>query len=299
MSSSLIEFSPLWFVKNLFSSPDKLFFPKIASAINTYSLTDNLKLYPILIAGTLIFFIGNFGWRLIGFMNLFRSKTSFTTNLFLTLTILSIIPLVIVQKGTPWNTIQFIYYALFFLNLLFASFVSQLKPRFLILFLVVFVITSLLGNIDTYHGFLGNPPPTAIPSAELPAINFLDQQSVGIVLTYPYDPHIKDTISHTPIPLYAYETNSYLAAYTHQNLFLADEMNLNNSGYNWQSRRADSLKFFDQKNTFQDRGFLVNNQIDYIYLTGLQIPKTKLDLTNLYLTQIYHSQDTVIYRVNR
>lgn len=299
LSTSLIEFSPLWFVKNLFSSPDKLFFPKLSSAINTYSLTNNIKLYPILVVSTLIFFIGNFGLRLIGFLNLFKSKTPFTTNLFLSLTILSIIPLLIIQKGTPWNTIQFIYYSLFFLNLLSAIFVSQLKPKFLNIFLFFFVTTSILGNIDTYHGFLGNPPPTAIPTPELSALQFLSNQSKGLVLTYPYDPNLKDSFKFTPIPLYSYETNAYVSAYTKQYTFLADEMNLNNSGYPWQSRLSDSQKFFKQKNIFEDRGFLVNNLIDYIYLTGLQIPKTNLDITNLYLTQIYHSQDTVIYRVNR
>jgi len=299
LSTSLLEFSPLWFVKNLFNSPDKLFFPRLSSAISTYSLSGNFKLYPILIISTLIFFIGNFGLRIVGFLNLCKTKTPLITNIFLSLTILSIIPLLVIQKGTPWNTIQFIYYSLFLLNLLSALYLSNLKPKLLNTFILVFIITSILGNLDTYRGFLGNPPPAAIPSAELTALQFLNNQPKGLVLTYPYDAHLKDSFKSTPIPLYSYETNAYISAYTKQYTFLADEMNLNNSGYLWQTRLLDSQKFFNQNSIYEDRGFLVNNLIDYIYLTGLQIPKTNLDITNLYLTQIYNSPDTVIYHVNR
>lgn len=37
-----------------------------------------------------------------------------------------IIPTLFVQKGTAWNTIQFFYYFLFFSNIFFAQFITDL-----------------------------------------------------------------------------------------------------------------------------------------------------------------------------
>jgi len=297
-SISLIKYSPFWFVINLFSSVDKIYFPKISSAIATYSSVNNPKLIPILLIGSLIFLIGNLGWRFIGIFSALKSRRH--PILSFSALILILLPLFFIQQGTAWNTIQFFYYGLILSNILLVDFLHKNnKQKYYKYLLIIIITTSLLANIDIYKNYLGNPPPSAILNNELKAIEFLNTLPQGLILTYPYDPYIKNKIPHTPIPLYAYETNAYLGAYTHHYQFLADEMNLNNSGYDWQTRKNQSLEFFKQTNIHQDRGFLVNNQIDYIYLTGFQINQTVLDVTNLYLTKIYDYQDTIIYRVNR
>ena len=76
-------------------------------------------------------------------------------------------------------------------------------------------------------------------------------------------------------------------------------MNLANSGFDWQSRRQNSLDFFKQLDIFKDRGFLVNNQIDYIYLVDDQKENLNLNKLDLSLKKIFENRQSLIYRVQR
>lgn len=297
---SLFEFNPLWFIDQMFNSPDKIYFPRLASALYNLKLAHSFKVVPIYLFGITIFIIGNYFWRLLGMFYFLKNKTSFTYNLLLTALLLLIIPLIFTQSGTAWNTIQFLYYSLFLFNILFALYLVNLKNKIQKSILIFFFIfTSFLTNLDTYQGYLGNPPPATIPSSEIKALKFLQSLPSGTVLTYPFNSHIQDNFKTTPIPLYAYITSSYIPAFTHHTTYISDEMNLNNSGYNWQSRLDQSLQFFKQENKFQDRGFLINNSIDYIYLTGYQNDRTNLDNPLLSLQKLYDNGHTLIFKVNR
>jgi len=299
-ATSLLEFHPLWFIDQMFSSPDKVFLPRISSALQNYKLAHSFKSIPVYLIGLAIFIIGNYFWRLLGLLTIIKSKNYFNVIIFFTASILLIIPLLFIQKGTAWNTIQFVYYSLFLLNILLLLFFNSIqKPVQQKLLIFLFVITSFLTNYDTYTGYLGNPPPAAIPSTELVALRFLNTLPPGTVLTYPFDSHHQDSYRSTPIPLYAYITSSYIPAFTHHQTFISDEMNLNNSGYPWQSRLSAATLFFKQENQFQDRGFLVNNQIDYIYLTALQKTNINFDTNALSLVKIYDDLNSTIYKVNR
>jgi len=75
-------------------------------------------------------------------------------------------------------------------------------------------------------------------------------------------------------------------------------MNLQNSGYIWPERRQASLDFFSQQNEFADRGFLVNNQISYLYLPKIYMDKIDFN-DNMYLKIIYENDEVVIYQVQR
>ena len=79
--------------------------------------------------------------------------------------------------------------------------------------------------------------------------------------------------------------------------FLEDEMNLDITGFDWESRRDNSLEFFTTNNEYLARGFLVNNQIDYIYLVGDQ--KINLNESQLQINQIFDNGQVKIYQVQR
>jgi len=220
--------------------------------------------------------------------------------LFISSLILSLIPILFVQQATTWNIIQFFYYAIFFSNILLASFLTSVKiTTTKIILLLVIVTTSLISNLPFYQNYLGNPPPTSIPAGEVEALNFLADQPPGYTLSYPYDPEVKKAYPRTPIPLYSYETTSYVAAYSHQQTYLEDLMNLNNSGYDWSTRLSQVKKFFSQTDPNGDRGFLINNQIDYIYLTQSQFQKCPLDTHNLSLKMIFQNSQATIYQVKK
>jgi hypothetical protein len=290
-SGSLVKFQPFWFINSMIESSDRLYLPKIANI--RYTLEASGKIGPRLIVYYLttfsIFIIGNFAFRLIAFKQIIKNKA-----LLFSIFICTLVPVLFIQKGTSWNTIQFLYYALFLANIPLTVFFSQHKK-----IATFIIIISLLPLIGSFPNWLGRIPPTSVSGNEISALNFLKKQSPGTVLSHPYDAYLKKTLNITPLPIYAYETTSYVAAYSHQLSFLEDEMNLENSGYDWRQRRQDSIDFFTQKNQYIDRGFLVNNQIDYLYLPKIYLSK-KLEFSpQMSLEQIFENPEIIIYRVKR
>lgn len=286
-SSTLLVWQPFWFIRSLFESTDKFYFPRFANLASS----NILKQVIFYLLGIPIFIIGNFAFRLLGVKILF-TKSWFYKSLLISIIILTLIPLFFIQSGTSWNTIQFLYYAIFLLNIPFAYYLSRANI-FIVFFIVIIQLLPLFASFPQY---LGKAPPAFIPNAEIDCFNYLKTQTPSIVLTYPYDAYIKDKLT-VPLPLYAYTTTSYVSAYSGQQTYLEDEMNLANSGYDWQTRRKNSEKFFLQENIFQDRGFLLNNRIDYIYLAGLEIAKTNLNIQNLYIQSVYKNDICQIYKV--
>lgn len=285
-SSSLIKFQPFWFTSSMIESIDRFYWPQLVNFLHSRSL---IKFALAEIIAIIIFLMGNFAFRLLALKEIFKEKS-----LLISIIVCTLIPLFFIQKGTSWNTIQFLYYALFLANIPLSLYLSK-HPK--LTYLVVAL--NLLPLIGSLPNFTGKIPPTAISKSEIEALSFLKNQPQGTVLTYPYDAYLRKSFPVTPIPIYSYETTSYVSAYSKQTTFLEDEMNLENSAYNWRPRRLDSENFFSQENEFADRGFLVNNQIDYIYLPNAfltQKPRLSLDLS---IKNIFENSEVIIYRVNR
>lgn len=299
-AGKLLLFQPFGLVNSMIDSPDRFYLPTVSSFRQNTAITDP-RVILILIFSTAVFLVGNFSWRIIGLFNL---KANFSHPLrqilFISSLILSLIPVFFVQQATTWNIIQFFYYAIFFANILLASFLTS--PKFTsakTILLIIIILTSILSNLPFYQNYLGNPPPTSIPPREVEALKFLSQQSPGYVLTYPYDPEAKKAYPRTPIPLYSYETTSYVSAYSLHQTYLEDMMNLNNSGYDWSTRLSQVKDFFSQSNIYRDRGFLINNQIDYIYLTQSQFQLYPLNIADLSLKTIFQNDSAIIYQVKK
>lgn len=285
-SSSLIKFEPFWFTNSMIESIDRLYWPQLVSFLHSRNL---IKFAIAQITAIILFMIGNFAFRLLALKEILKDKS-----LLFSILVCTLVPLIFVQEGTSWNTIQFLYYALFLANIPLSIFISQHLN--LAYFIVLLNLFPLIGSLPN---FTGKIPPTAISKLEIEALDFLKSQPKGTVLTYPYDAYLRKSFPITPIPIYSYETTSYVSAYSRQQTFLEDEMNLENSGYNWQPRRQESENFFSQKNIFGDRGFLVNNQIDYLYLPKIYLYKTQLLSSELSIKNIYENSEIIIYQVNR
>ncbi|HWS49335.1 MAG TPA: hypothetical protein VN174_04775 [Candidatus Methanoperedens sp.] len=290
-SASLIKFQPFWFINSMMESKDRLFLPKIANIRYTLEASNRIgpRLIVYYLATLSIFLVGNFSWRLLSVKEFKKNKAIFVSILICTL-----IPILFVQKGTTWNTIQFLYYALFLANIPLSQYLS--KHRHLAYLVIILSLIPLYGSLPNY---LGKIPPTAISKEEFRALSFLKQQPSGNVLTYPYDPYLKESFLKTPLPIYAYETTSYVAAYSGHSTFLEDEMNLDNSSFDWRSRRQEAEDFFTQKDKYQNRGTLVNNKINYIYLPKIYLKNIPEFTSEMSLTPIFDNSEIVIYKVNR
>lgn len=290
-------YRPFWFIDTMIDSPDRLYLPKF-SAYRLHLQQTNPYDYRLTVFYLIffaIFIVGNFGFRLLGLFTLKDCQTQLNRTLFFISIILVAFPTLFVQSHTNWNTIQFLYYALFIFNLFLCRFLSKSS----IFWLILITISFIFANYDGYVGYLGSPPPANLPLTEIKALRFFSQLPPGIVLTYPYDNGFKEKATKTPLPLYIYETTSYLSAYTPHLTYLADEMNSANLGLDVTKRRQKLLNFFSGSDIFASRGFLLDNEIKYIYLTGYQRQQAHLHLSYLSLVSVYDDGQTIIYRVNR
>jgi hypothetical protein len=288
-SNQVLVYKPLWFIHTMFESKDRFYIPKIVNMI--YTLKESPVFSPRLLAintiGVFIFIIGNYSFRILAFT---KRKYEYLFLIFLT----TLIPLLFIQKGTAWNTIQFMYYGLFLANILLAEYLNKKKNL-----AIIIIILSFFANFPIYKNYLGNPAPTSISQKELNALNFLKKQEKGIVLTQIYDQFLKEKYKSTPIPLYAYETTAYVSAFTQKEVFLEDEMNLQILGKDYQSRKENSLLFFNQNNIHQDRGFLVNNKIDYIYLPKEFTDNLSDNELALGIKKIFENEQILVFKVQR
>jgi len=74
-------------------------------------------------------------------------------------------------------------------------------------------------------------------------------------------------------------------------------MNLDITGFDWKQRRLESEKFFTTQDEFFARGFLINNNISYIYLINDQ--NFSLTTFNLQVDEIFNNSQVRIYKVRR
>lgn len=302
-AGNLVVFSPLWFPESMAASVDRFYWPRLASAISTFKSGGNFfKLFLAQGLALAIFVFGNLGTRVLKDPLIFRWLKNWKKLGSLEVVILGIVgagfllPLLFIQKGNPWNTIQFLYYALFFSGILAGVYLGELleKKRWGITLASLVVILTLPTTWGTLKHYLPETPPAAIPHSELRALKFLREQPEGVILTYPYyKSELKDI--PTPIPLYRYESTAYVAAMTGKRVFLEDEVNLEITGYEWKPRRQLVERFFSTENPFEARGVLVQNKISYVYLLeGQMLPATEEELS---AQPIYDEGGVRIYKV--
>jgi len=126
---------------------------------------------------------------------------------------------------------------------------------------------------------------------------FLRKQQDGTVLTLLYDKvKAEAAIADPPRPLYLYESTAYVSAFSGKPTFLEDEVNLEITGYDWRSRRADLELFLKTPNQEIANNFLGKNNISYIYwvkpMLGPVSEGQKL------MTKIFENEEVQIFKVN-
>lgn len=125
--SNTFSYTPLWFVDSMISSPDRLNYIKWLWVAEQYRDQRNwLGLLLLRTIQVLVFYIGNLGIRVIALMAPILyvwQGAPMATRRLITLSFVgfwfsSLFPLLFIQTGVVWNSIQFWYYALLFANVL-------------------------------------------------------------------------------------------------------------------------------------------------------------------------------------
>ncbi len=302
VGESPFTLKPLWFTESLFASFDRVWWPKFSQAWQTYQSQGNFpKLIAVNLFALTVFLIGNLGVRVIGFFRIKKGGLLIGQKVALWISVLGIfIPLLIIQKVNPWNTIQFTYYSLFFLGIFTAKEIVEIisKTRSLPLKLIIFLAVlflSLPTSIGTLKDYFTQNSSSRVSYTELSALNFLKNQPPGIVLSSVFSNRWTN-LTPEPRSLYGYVSTAYISALSGQKEFLSDTINLDITGYNYDSRVRDILRLQKTEDDTWARNFLRDNNITYIY----QIPfmRFKLNPDQLCLTKIFDSGEINIYKFN-
>ncbi len=290
---STFSWQPFWFLETMMSYSDRVGWQRFYSAMTTYKMGNFiLKEFLFYSIALVIFLIGNFWTRALFILDIFKKNDAYKIALISMLGLGIMIPLFFVQNGTPWNSIQFMYYSLFFSGILAGVSISNYNIQNIILVMLLTVPTTLITLKDIY---LPTRPPAKISISELEALNFLKGEPDGIILTFPYDSDkAKEAINNPPRPLYLYESTAYVSAYSGKSTYLEDEVNLNIMGYKWKERRDSVLEWIKEKDQDAANNFLKNNNIKYVYWVKPQ--RALLGESQLGLVKIFENNDCIIYR---
>ncbi len=299
-------FQPFWFLESMVATVDRLYWPKMASAVANYKLAGvYLKLIPSYALLFTIFLLGNMGVRFISLPWFIKKIINIRSLNDIDVIILSIvsfgilIPTLFIQTGNSWNSIQFFYYSLVLFAVIAGVVVGEYWEKLLkndkipimkiITIMTVMLVLSIPSSIATLRHYLPSRPPAMVSTEELKALEFLKNQPEGVVLTIPFDRKLADKeISNPPRPLYLYESTAYVSALSGKVTYLEDEVNLEITGYNGKGRKEEIL------NKIPDINYLRNKGVNYIYLTPLQ----DFSPTNLPGAQtLYESGGYVIYKI--
>ena len=273
-NSKVMVWQPGWYLETMMGFSDRLNWPRFASAMTNYRLAGNwFKGIPAYLVALVIFFIGNLGTRII-----FLKRKNDLFSLAVIFAGLAA-PMLFLQTGTSWNSIQFFYYSLFFSGLLAGQYLSSLKMKNWLLKIAFVALTLPTTWITIKDIYLPSRPPAKISVQEIQALQFLQSQPAGFVLV---PPAIPDPYAPPPRPLYLYESTSYVSAFSGHPVYFEDQGSLTITGYSWE-KREQQVKDFLTKNT------------DIKAISYLYIPNLKFDASGMGFKNIFSNSDVTIW----
>lgn len=285
---SILSFRPLSTVHPIIEEAGLFFAPGVANLRNNlYGGGLEWRLVLIELATLSVFVIFNWGTRLIGLWGIKRSAFDFV--------LLSgiaggfLLNILFTQRGEWWNTVQFLYYATFLTNIYAARVLSELitGKRILQVLAILIVLLTIPNGIDTYRVFASFPPHSYVSDTELTALNKLKSLPKGIVLALPINP-IPGHEGELPRPLYTMYDTAYVAAFSGQQTYLNDLVQMRLTGIEYQTRLEEVSKY--------RCGVL--EKIDYIYIAGSQgqlLNWQKCQMSAI--EEIYRNDEASIYLV--
>jgi hypothetical protein len=293
-------FDPLWFPRSLFASYDRFYWPKFVQAWQSYEASGNyLKLLAVNIFASTVFLIGNLGMRIFGIFGLTNKPINLSQKIVFSIIIVGLVlPLIIVQNVNPWNTIQFMYYSLFFLGLVTAKVISKITisinsifPR--ACFLIAILLFATATSIGTLKDYVSSFSASRVSFIEMQALNVLKNSPRGIVLSPLFK---KAEWVATPKPLYSYVSTAYISALSGQPEFMSDTINLDITGFDYKERAREIQRFYNTRDIVWAKSFLEKNNIKYVIETPIQ--KMSLTAGNLQIPTIFESGGITIYQTN-
>lgn len=292
-STGLIEFKPFWLIDTMIDAGDRVGIPNFTARRFAY-LTDHkwFHLFALQAICFALFFIGNLGTRIVGILGLDRRQLKSDLFIFIFgMMATSFFPaLIFIQKGNPWNIIQFFYYFLFFTSL-FAAYGLRKIPFAIA---VIIVLVTPISSLAAFRGWLYPLPPAYLSKSEYDGLKYLSNQKDGIVLKHPFDGSYRSKFKD-PFPLAIYADNTYVSAYSGKSVFIEDVEQQIVLNTQYKQRLNDTNRFFVEKDLSWSKDFLMDNSIAYIYLPKIyQLPMAEEEYP---MKKIFENGGVNIYKV--
>ncbi len=307
-SQDFLIWQPWWYIRTMVVASDRLNWLDLELKRQTYIAENNWKrVFQVEATAFLIFLLGNLGMRILGFwavtlqirQNIF--KNSFNL-FFLVITLVSfLIPVLFLQKGVAWNSIQFNQYFLLLFGFLAAISIPKILELFKgkgakILISAAIILLAVPTQLGLLWQFYSNKPLSKISNEELEALDFLKKQQEGIVLVAPFNSYERDKYKNPPIPIYAWYDTGYVAAFSGKQTLISDEEQVNIMGYevgNLLKEREEIFKTSDERLINE---FVKKYNVSYIYLAWEQ--KFAAGIDKISLDTIFQNKDARVLRVN-
>lgn len=286
LSDGTLIFQPFWFLETMMLFPDRVGWINFYEAMKAYTARDEwIRASVAYAVAFVIFIVGNFGtrflaiWQTIKDIKRWRKLESISIFIYLVIAAGIVLPMLFVQTGTAWNTIQFFYYSLFFSGVLAGIALAKIENKtFIVLMIVLLTVPTTLSELLAIY--MTPRPSSSISQSELEALKFLNDQPDGVVLAYPTE-HSKST--------------AYVSAYGNKPVYLEDEINLNIMGYDWQDRREKVVDYFEKSEESYDSTLINENDIEYLYI--LKGQDSTADFTRRNMERIFENNEVTIYKV--
>ncbi len=250
ITHQIVEDPTMWFDKRMVE--ERYFIQQVGNYLSP-------RLIWIEIRTIFYFLFFNFGIRLLGVVGalyvLLKSPTlrSHVALLLIIITTTTVMPILFIQKGTWWNTIQFLYYAIFGSSILTAIVLGLASRRLgrigTWVVVAVCIILFLPTQVETLGLFTRGEGTRYVPTGEIEALRVLARMPRGVVLTQPFTPGSTSILADT------YDT-AYVSAYSGHPTYLADEAQLTLLGKAYEDTQAKMAR--------DPCGLL--NEVDYVYI---------------------------------
>lgn len=261
---------------------DKLLFYN-ESLVNARYFLYSRGISPRLIAieaySIILFLLVNFGTRLVFLFSLPRKIldkkfTKLQASMLLTILVTTLMPILFIQDGGWFNSMQFLYYGVFLASFFAAETISNLTIKSKIvttIFLILIVVLTIPNNIEQLRYIY--EPQKVISQGQLVALKFLEDQPRGVVFT-----------------TYAHKETGYISALSGQQTYFVDVDQLMVTHVDYKEREYLIIKpwLVNPLKTDADYWYLVKSSEEYpLYLDKIRnSPGFK---------EIFNNDDVVIY----
>ncbi len=253
----VFSYNPFSFIRSIFDDPNHFFRIDIALMRTTLESSGNFspRLVLLYASGILLFYLINFGGRLVFIFQIFslirkRFLDIHAVALIVTIISLSIIPLLYVQKGDFFNTMQFLYYGVFFSSLIAGSVYANIKSTVMRLICFVVVLITICIPLADQWTFASNIGFTKISSDFIQISQILKEQPDGTVSLFG-----------------EVAPDSRISAFSGKQLTIGDVEQLGNTFVSYSSRLEETKRIPYPKSS---NYILVDKKLEYDWKSSLE-----------------------------